>query len=349
MTDSVTIIHNSEFGRRSQINKLKERLSEEPVDVTIVSAKSDSDMKVDLRTGTDIEFLIRIMVLTFLDEIPEGDVLHAWRIVTLFPFVVTRSNSKLVATCAGEITVEMRENKSSSLVLAYNTIERITIKYIDVIIAVNHGTRRYLQEKHGGIGTDLRVIPVGVDQTRFYTYSDDHKSGNNILFVGRITKIKNIPLLIDAFSKLTDKRPECELTIVGDGDKVEEMTSRVKNYGIEDSVNYIGEVKHNQVPKLMNDADCLVLTSKSEGSPNVVRESICCGTPVVSTPVGDVPQLLQASQAGIIAEPDPYDIACAISQVLTEVSKYSKSARDYSPELSYEKSFQEMMKIYNQC
>ena len=66
------------------------------------------------------------------------------------------------------------------------------------------------------------------------------------------------------------------------------------------------------MPLLMNAADCLLLTSTTEGSPNAVKEALACDLPVVSTPVGDVRTLLDGVSPSAVAEPNPEALGSAI-------------------------------------
>jgi glycosyltransferase involved in cell wall biosynthesis len=74
--------------------------------------------------------------------------------------------------------------------------------------------------------------------------------------------------------------------------------------GIADHVQFLGQLPQDQVALWMNAADCLVLPSKSEGTPNVVLEALACGTPVVATPVGEVPFLVKDGVNGYVVEQD---------------------------------------------
>ena len=71
-----------------------------------------------------------------------------------------------------------------------------------------------------------------------------------------------------------------------------------------------------EVALLMNAADLLLITSHSEGSPQVVKEALACNLPVVSTDVGDIAPLLASTHGGVIADPTPQALASAMTPFL---------------------------------
>jgi glycosyltransferase involved in cell wall biosynthesis len=71
-----------------------------------------------------------------------------------------------------------------------------------------------------------------------------------------------------------------------------------------------------QVPVLMNAADCLVFSSKSEGSPNAVKEAMACALPIVATSVGDIPERLDGIAGCYVRDPSPKAFASAIVEAL---------------------------------
>lgn len=72
----------------------------------------------------------------------------------------------------------------------------------------------------------------------------------------------------------------------------------------------------DDVPRVMNGADCLLLTSRAEGSPNVVKEAVLCGLPVVSTRVGDVEEVLAGVEPSWVSSDDPAELARALTDCL---------------------------------
>jgi teichuronic acid biosynthesis glycosyltransferase TuaC len=77
-------------------------------------------------------------------------------------------------------------------------------------------------------------------------------------------------------------------------------------------------VSPERMPLLMSAADCLLLTSSIEGSPNVVKEALMCNLPVISTPVGDVEELLDGVEPSWIRNPEPEALADALTQCMRE-------------------------------
>lgn len=77
-----------------------------------------------------------------------------------------------------------------------------------------------------------------------------------------------------------------------------------------------GEICPDLVPTLMNAADCLLVTSKTEGSPNVVKEALACNLPIVSVDVGDVRERLAGVTNCLIAERTPDSLANALQRIL---------------------------------
>lgn len=118
------------------------------------------------------------------------------------------------------------------------------------------------------------------------------------LTVGHLVELKGVHLAIDAMTRV----PDVTLLIVGSGPEEHRLRVLVERLGLGSRVRFIGAVAHTQLCDYYNMADALIQASSREGMPNVVLESLGCGTPVVAAPFDGAAELLNASDAGEIAE-----------------------------------------------
>ncbi len=96
--------------------------------------------------------------------------------------------------------------------------------------------------------------------------------------IGRFTAQKNTLFIIDIFNEIAKKEPKAKLLIIGHGELEDEMTNKVRKYGIEDKVLNLG--KREDIHQFYNAMDCFLLPSLYEGLPVVGVEAECCGLPM---------------------------------------------------------------------
>lgn len=144
------------------------------------------------------------------------------------------------------------------------------------------------------------ILPQGVDRDRFHPRDRDQardelgwpKDRTIVLFAGRAeSPEKRLWLAEEAMELATAQIPNLELRVAAG-------------------------VPPSQMPLHYAAADCLLHTSVSEGSPNVVKEALACNLPVVATPSGDVLELLHGVDACAVCEPAPTSIANSLIEVL---------------------------------
>jgi len=114
--------------------------------------------------------------------------------------------------------------------------------------------------------------------------------GRWIGFVGRLTAQKAPERMIDLLTALRRSDPQWRALIVGDGPKLESLKERARLNGIEDAVVWKGSDPRGELA--MRAVDCVCLPSISEGLPYVLLEALAAGRPIVATPVGGVPEVL---------------------------------------------------------
>jgi glycosyltransferase involved in cell wall biosynthesis len=164
------------------------------------------------------------------------------------------------------------------------------------------------------------------------------KRGARILSVGTLKAVKNHRLLMEAFAKL--KRSDKSLTIVGDGEKFEELKFLAGQYNILSKTTFAG-YQLDPYPYYLT-ADLLVLTSDSEGFGNVLVEALGAGLPVVSTdcPSGPREILMQGRYGRLVPVGDADALALAMEEELQrshDPQSLKHRAADFAPEIAARK------------
>jgi glycosyltransferase involved in cell wall biosynthesis len=119
-----------------------------------------------------------------------------------------------------------------------------------------------------------------------------------LLSVGNLLAFKGHGLIIEALSLL----PGCELVIAGEGPDRAAFDALARQAGVSARVRFAGSLSQHDLRRYYCAADALVLASSREGWPNVLLEAMACGTPVVATRVGGVPEIVKSLDAGVIVE-----------------------------------------------
>lgn len=139
----------------------------------------------------------------------------------------------------------------------------------------------------------VQVIPCGIDLERFKSL-DQSECRERLGWQGA-----DFHVLFATSAGDPVKRPELARAAVA---LLNQKCGRVKFHVLSGTPN-------NEVPVWLNAADVLLLTSKHEGSPTIVKEALGCGLPVVSVRVGDVPERIRDIRGCYLAEPEPQDLA----------------------------------------
>jgi teichuronic acid biosynthesis glycosyltransferase TuaC len=139
-----------------------------------------------------------------------------------------------------------------------------------------------------------------------------------LLWVGRMVPVKALHVLLQACRRLRDRGCAFRLYLVGDGELRAAHESLAEALGLSDVVVFLGARPHNQLPDWFRAADLTVLPSLSEGLPNVLRESMACGTPFVASRVGGIPEMATESYDRLVPPNDPAALADAIAAALSD-------------------------------
>ncbi len=143
-------------------------------------------------------------------------------------------------------------------------------------------------------------------------------SVTRFVFLGRIGQRKGAFDLLQAFANLpADCLPQAQLTLAGDGE-LEKAGELIKQLNIEGYVELPGWIDLEQRNQLLGDADVFILPSYNEGLPMAMLEAMAWGLPVISTPVGGIPEVIVSGENGYLADPGDIKALSAAMQSLVE-------------------------------
>lgn len=138
----------------------------------------------------------------------------------------------------------------------------------------------------------------------------------HVLFVGNLLERKGVRDLLRAFATPTIQTRDIRLTMAGGG-PVEVYRAMAVELGIADRVTFTGWVSQNDARALMVDSDALILPAYDEGLPLVILEALASRTPVICTPVGSIPEVLEHRATALFVTPgDEVGIANAIATLI---------------------------------
>lgn len=252
----------------------------------------------------------RRVALTWLRNLPKRpDVIHAH---FGFPDAVVGARAARILGIPFVIT--LHGDDAFSLIGRSDVVGRAIREAVGAahtVICVStpmaEAVRRYLPD-----ATDMVVIPNGYDDTLFRI--DPNRRREGILFVGTLTRVKNLDVLLGAIALVGG---EHRLTIVGDGPLENELKARARSMGVWERVTFLPSASRGGVALHMQGARALVLASSSEGFGMVAAEALACGTPVVASNVGGLPGIVASQDSGVLVEPNSVEaLAQGIERVL---------------------------------
>jgi glycosyltransferase involved in cell wall biosynthesis len=202
---------------------------------------------------------------------------------------------------------------------------RWALESADGVVALTAGWERSL----AGRGRLRRstVIPNAPDLTAV-TPARASESDELILFLGHLYRDKGVYELLEAFATLRATRPSLRLVLAGEGSEAEALRAQAQRLGLDGAVELPGWVDPSAKVDLLARAACFVLPSYREGLPLALLEAMVVGAPIVATPVGGVPDVVQDGRHALLVPPTDVDaLVLAIGRLLDEPRVAERLAR----------------------
>jgi glycosyltransferase involved in cell wall biosynthesis len=141
----------------------------------------------------------------------------------------------------------------------------------------------------------------------------------DVLFVGRLVSNKGLFTILDALKIVKEKFPAVRLGIRGEGPLRRDLETRASDLGIAENVTFIPRLDNpDEIARLYNSAKMLVCASTAEGGPRVTAEAMACGVPVISTPVGIMPELIEDGVSGMLFQWRSMELTQKIRALLSD-------------------------------
>jgi len=222
-------------------------------------------------------------------------------------------------------------------------------KRCSAIITVSQALANKLG-KFGIPAAKINVLPNGVDLEKFRPKksqqfrSDMVVEGIGLLSVGHLVKDKGHHVAIEALANL----PEATLFIIGEGPEEQSLRNLAQKLGVASRVCFLGYVHHDQMADKYSAADFTILASANEGMPNVMLESLACGTRVIATDVGGVGEVITAQVAGAIMESRGASSVTESIRMLAEARHKRSETRDFATQFDWNGTVERQLLLYEQ-
>jgi glycosyltransferase involved in cell wall biosynthesis len=181
-------------------------------------------------------------------------------------------------------------------------------------------------------GAPVHRVYNGLDLRRF-AHRPGPREPDRIIAVGRLVEKKGFADLVAACALLAGAGRDVRCDLVGEGACEGELRALIAEHGLGDRVRLLGPRTQAEVRELVRGAACMAAPcvvgedGNRDGLPTVLIEAMAIGTPVVSTAVTGIPELVRHEQTGLIAEQhDPASLAAALARVLDDPAQAARLA-----------------------
>ena len=235
--------------------------------------------------------------------------------------------------------------------------------FVDLFIADGNIVKEFLVKEDKIDENKIKVINLGIDPESMERNNDLRKKVRNDFGIkenelltgnlGRLVEFKGQDKLINAFKLVSEKFPLAKLMIIGEGELKDKLAALVQSSGLNDKVIFTGF--RDDLQAVYSAFDIYVHTSNDGGGelfPFAVLYAMAAGLPVVSTGVGEIPNMIQDGVNGFITGHNEEEISLRIMTLLQDFSKTQNMGKEGKKRLKKEftlvKMGSEILKLYEE-
>ena len=299
-------------GQAVEARALVEGFANDP-DVRVTLQPIDPRIPAWLARLRGIRTLVRLplYLVGLLRGILRSDAVHVFT-AAFWPFLLTTTPAILLGRLLGRpVMVNYRDGRARDHI-KYRVV-RWVLRRADVLVFPSG----FLRDVFAEFGLAGIVVSNVVDTSRF-VYRERSPLRPVLLSCRLLEELYAVENTIRAHQAVRRRVPDARLLVVGDGDRRTALEALVRDEQIE-GVEFIGSVAHQEMGEWFQRADILVNSSRIDNMPHCLIEAFAVGMPVVTTPSGGIPYVVQNLRNGLhVPRDDPQSMADAIMRLLDE-------------------------------
>lgn len=233
----------------------------------------------------------------------------------------------------------------------------------DALITPSRMAAGRLRDEYGVDGPPIAIIPTGIPIPREYTQAEKDATKRSLglpagapmlLYVGRVAKEKNLPMLLDSFEEeISPGAPGARLVVVGSGPDFDAIKQRVLDSPqMADRVIFSGFLQRGEVDPIYAAADLFVFPSYTETQGMVTGEALAAGTPSVVVDQGGSPETVTDGVDGVLVPNDKHAFALATLELLNDAPRreaMGREARRRAADRTPERMAEKVVQVYRQA
>lgn len=237
----------------------------------------------------------------------------------------------------------------------YESLDRLALKYLDHVVCVSQEQAQRVQ--NAGVPKDQTTVIKNAVRAERFDAGPCSKVRESLLKLfpkrpqlligsaGRLSPEKGFEIFIESAKHVVSQVPNAGFAIFGDGALRDELQSQIRSLGLEDHVILAGF--RDDLDSVIPNLDLFVLSSYTEGLPNVVLEALAASVPVVATSVGGTPEVFEHGVQGYLVPPgDAQKLGQSIAGLLLDEEKRGSMAATGRPHVDARFSFKAQADAY---
>jgi len=311
-------------GHGVQAQALIERLEGEgwPVDLLPINPPFPSGLGWIRQVPYARTVLNQALYLPSLLRLRAADVVHVFS-ASYWSFLLAPAPAMVVARALGKrVILNYHSGEADDHLARWGVLVHPWLRLAHEIVVPSE----YLREVFARYGYRARIVPNVVDTSHFL-YRDRRPAGPHLVSTRNFERYYRVDNTLQAFALVRARYPQATLSVAGYGSEEPRLRRLAASLGLT-GIRFLGRVEPNDLPAVLDGADVFVNSSTVDNQPVSVLEAFAVGLPVVSTPTGDLANMVRDGETGLLVPSgDAPAMAKAVISLLEDPDRAAAMAR----------------------